>query len=255
MLLGSRHAVCLTGAGMSVESGIRPFRGPGGVWTEHGEPPLDDYRRFVSDPAAYWGQLLQPEGYMRDLRQSLEHAVPHAGYTALVELERLGVIKYIITQNIDGLHRRAGSRNVAEIHGSYVLCRCVSCGGRVSREEVDVSSLPPRCGWCGGIMKEDVVVFGEPIPEDVSLTCMEQVERADCMLLVGTSAYVFPAAGFPREVADAGGALIEVGPHTTEISNLCDVVIRGTAAQVLPALASEVMARVRSEATMDLNGT
>jgi NAD-dependent deacetylase len=226
---------------MSVESGIRPFRGPDGVWTEHGEPPLDDYRRFLADPAAYWRQLLQPEGFMRELRLSLEHAEPHEGYAALVELERRGILKYVITQNIDGLHRVAGGRHVAEIHGNYRLCRCTACGRRVDRMAVDTSSLPPLCDACGGVMKEDVVVFGEPIPEDVGRVCVEQVGLADCMLLVGTSAYVYPAAGFPREVAARGGTLIEVGPHPTEITDMCDIVVRGTAATVLPVLARRLL--------------
>lgn len=253
-LLQSRYCVCLTGAGISVESGIRPFRGPGGVWTEHGEPPLDDYRRFVADPAAYWRQLLQPTGYMRDLRLSLDRAEPHDGHRALAEMERLGVLKYVITQNIDGLHLKSGSRRVAEIHGSHLLCRCISCGRRVQRESVDVSSLPPRCAACGGLLKEDVVVFGEPIPEDVGRVCVEQTERADCMLLVGTSAYVYPAAGFPRSVAERGGILIEVGPHPTEISDICDIVVRGTAAGVLPAIAAQAGERLRARTATGANG-
>lgn len=250
----AQYAICLTGAGMSVESGIRPFRGPGGIWTEHGEPPLDDYRRFLADPAAYWRQLLEPQGFIRDLRLSVERAEPHAGHRALAALESSGVLKYLITQNIDGLHRRAGSRRVAEIHGSYLFCRCIACGARVEREKVNVSSLPPRCAACGGVLKEDVVVFGEPIPGDVGLTCSEQTERADCMLLVGTSAYVYPAAGFPRRVADNGGILVEVGPHPTEISGMCDIVVRGAAAVVLPELAELVTARLAERTASRANG-
>ncbi len=243
-LLNHSYVVCLTGAGMSVESGIRPFRGPGGVWTEHGEPPLDDYRRFVSDPVAYWKRLLKPTGHLRDLYASLEQAQPHAGYRAITELERRGIIRYVITQNIDGLHRRAGNRKVAEIHGNYQMLRCVSCGMRFERQQVDTSSLPPHCVACGSIVKDDVVVFGEPIPEDVGLVCVDQTECADCMLLVGTSAYVYPAAGFPQQVKQRGGTLIEIGPHPTEITEMCDIVVRGTAADVLPQLAHVVTGRL-----------
>jgi NAD-dependent deacetylase len=242
-LVSHRYAVCLSGAGMSVDSGIRPFRGPGGIWTEHGEPPLDDYRRFVSDPATYWKKMLRPVGALRELYESLQEAQPHDGYLALVELETSGVLKYIITQNIDNLHRKAGSVNVAEIHGNYTMCRCVACGMRLERRHVDVSTLPPRCVACGGVVKSDVVVFGEPIPADVGLICAEQAERADCMLLVGTSAYVYPAAGLPRGVAARGGALVEVGPYPTEITGMCDIVVRGTAADVLPALTRAVLSR------------
>ncbi len=253
-LLEHDYVVGLTGAGMSVESGIRPFRGPGGIWTERGEPPLDDYRRFVLNPAAYWRELLSPQGIRHELQSSLESAEPHQGYHAMVELESLGVVKYIITQNIDGLHRKAGSKNVAELHGNHSLCRCVDCGARSDRVDVDTTVLPPRCGVCGGVMKDDVVVFGEPIPRDVGEICIEQTERADCMLIVGTSAYVYPAAGFPLRVAERGGTLVEIGPHPTGISDLCDIVVRGTAAAALPALSRAVAARLVFRSTSDENG-
>ncbi|MBN1152020.1 MAG: Sir2 family NAD-dependent protein deacetylase [Dehalococcoidia bacterium] len=248
------YVICLTGAGMSVESGIRPFRGPGGIWTERGEPPLDDYQKFVLNPAAYWRQLLAPDGLRHELESAIESAVPHPGYYALAELESLGVVKYIITQNIDGLHRAAGSMNVAELHGNHAMCRCVSCGTRVSRQHVDRALLPPRCEVCGGIMKDDVVVFGEPIPGDVAQICLEQTRRADCMLLVGTSAYVYPAAGFPRSVANRGGTLIEIGPCPTEISDLCDIVVRGTAATALSELARAVAVRITSKQALHDDG-
>lgn len=252
ILIRQHYVVCLSGAGMSVESGIRPFRGPGGLWTEFGEPPLDDYRRFVSDPVGYWRNLLQPQGYYLELYKTLEEAVPHEGYVALAELERRGVIKHVITQNIDGLHNKAGSKHVAEIHGNYTLCRCVECGTRCERSQVDVSTLPPRCPVCAGVMKSDVVVFGEPIPEDVGRECSDQVDLADCMLLVGTSAYVYPAAGFPRHVSAQGGILIEMGPHATEITELCDISVRGTAAELLPQLCDAIAVRVKQPMQPDV---
>ncbi len=244
ILINQHYVVCLTGAGMSVESGIRPFRGPGGIWTEHGQPPLDDYRRFVRDPVAYWKNLLEPSGIYRELYQALEQAQPHRGHDALAALERCGVVRYIITQNIDDLHRKSGSVHVSEIHGNYSLCRCISCGTRFKRMDVDVSLLPPRCPVCSGLVKSDVVIFGEPIPEDSGRECVEQVECADCMLLVGTSACVYPAAGFPKQVVESGGMLIEIGPHPTEITDLCQLVLRGTAAKTLPLLADAVHARI-----------
>jgi NAD-dependent deacetylase len=243
-ILHHRHAVCLTGAGMSVESGIRPFRGPGGLWTEHGEPALDDYQRFVRDPKAYWEALVQPEGFLAELYSALHAAHPHVGHAAIAEMERLGLLAFTITQNIDDLHRQAGSSRLAEIHGNYTLVRCLQCGRRVAKESVNTDVLPPRCRRCGGLLKSDIVVFGEPIPDDVAKTCIDEIDSADCLLMVGTSAYVYPAAGFPHHVKSKGGTTIEVGPHPTEITSDCDIVVRGTATEVLPCLLELMKARI-----------
>ena len=242
--IGSRrYIVCVTGAGMSVESGIRPFRGPGGIWTEYGEPSLDDFDRFREDPVAYWQNLLEPRGPNAVLYRALQEARPHAGYYALADLEKSGMVKFTITQNIDALHRRAGSERLCEIHGSHELVRCPKCGRRWPKDDISVDVLPPRCSGCGEALKSDIVVFGEPIPGDTADVCVAEVEKADTLLLVGTSAYVYPTAGFPRRVKAKGGMLIEVGPHETEISDLCDIVLRGTAAEVLPRLAAAALGR------------
>jgi len=244
------HVVCLTGAGMSVESGIRPFRGPGGLWTEHGEPALDDYQQFVKDPRKYWQELLEPKGFIAELHNALRDARPHIGHLAMAEMERLGFVAFTITQNVDDLHRQAGSQRLAEIHGNYTLVRCLDCGRRVRSEDIDTGTLPPRCSRCGGLLKSDIVVFGEPIPEDVGRACIEEIDQADCLLMVGTSAYVYPAAGFPHHVKAHGGTVIEVGPHSTEISHECDIVVRGTAVEVLPRLL-ELMKERRSTTAVD----
>jgi NAD-dependent deacetylase len=239
-----RHVICLTGAGMSVESGIRPFRGADGLWTEHGEPPLDDYSRFLEDPVTYWQELLQPAGHMAELRDALERAQPHEGHRALAALERREVMKSVITQNIDNLHRKAGSTRIAEIHGNYTLLRCPGCGRRFHRQRLAYDTLPPKCHACGETIKSDVVIFGEPIPGDVAAVCLNEVGRADCMLLVGTSGYVYPAAGFPRQVKANGGTLIEINPSDTELSALCDIVVRSTAVRALPRLVEALVDRL-----------
>jgi NAD-dependent deacetylase len=244
-LAGARHVVALTGAGLSVESGIPPFRGPGGLWTTHGEPPLDGFQRFVRDPAAAWRERLEPrEPWALALRDTLSRAKPNRGHQVLAELERLGALHGVITQNIDDLHRQAGSQAVAEIHGNWRLLRCLGCVRRFEQGElgVDPQRLPPRCPECGGLVKGDTVQFGEPIPPDVLGRCEEMTRAADCMLVAGTSATVFPAAGFPLEVLRAGGALIEVNPEPSDLTPLATLSLRGPAGVVLDRLLHHLLA-------------
>lgn len=238
----ARHVVALTGAGLSVESGIPPFRGPGGLWTKHGEPPMNGFQRFLADPAAAWRERLAPQGPMRELWAALQTARPNPGHLALAELEAMGVLRCLITQNIDGLHGMAGSREVAEIHGNAHLVRCLGCGARQSREEVPVDPLPPRCTACGGILKSDTVSFGEPIPATVLERCAAASDACDCMLVAGTSATVYPAAQFPIEVRQRGGVLIEINPYESGLTPACTISLRGAGGEVLPALVQLVAA-------------
>jgi NAD-dependent deacetylase len=240
LIRASKYVVGLTGAGISVESGIRPFRGPGGLWTEYGEPPMDGYQRFLADPKAGWEHIVSREGYMGELYQALSQAKPHPAHYALAELEEFGILRYLITQNVDNLHRAAGSKNIAEIHGNFSKLRCVQCNLRYEMEEISLETLPPHCPRCGGIIKSDTVMFGEPLPADIIEICQAETNRCDCMLLVGTSASVYPAAGFPWQVKQRGGALIEAGPYETEITPFCDISLRGKAGEVLPRLVERI---------------
>ncbi len=240
MVRGARHLVALTGAGMSVESGIPPFRGPGGLWTKHGEPPMDGYQRFLADPAKAWRERLSPSGPMRELWETLRSARPNPGHLALAHMEQIGVLHCLITQNVDNLHHQAGSRRLAEIHGNVTLIRCIQCGHRFPREEIPLRDLPPRCPDCSGILKSDTVSFGEPIPADVLARCFEETERCDCMLVVGTSATVYPAAQFPMDVHQRGGRLIEINLYESELTPYCSPSLRGSCATVLPRLVSRV---------------
>ena len=193
------HIVALFGAGLSVESGVPPFRGPGDLWTRYGEPTSLGYQQFTRDPLGWWATRLaeeeQPGTSTYEMRTALDNAGPNPGHFALAELERMGLLKHIITQNVDNLHRRAGSVNVAEIHGNRTKLRCIECMLRLPRDEFPVVELPPSCPECGGVMKMDTVMFGEPIPPDVLKVCFQQVDLSDCMLMVGTSGTVTPAAG------------------------------------------------------------
>jgi len=242
-LVAARYVIALTGAGLSVESGIPPFRGPGGLWTRYGEPPLDGYQRFRRDPRRAWEERLNPSGPMRELWTTLRAARPNPGHLALVELEHLGVLRATITQNVDNLHRLAGQQRLLEIHGNATLIRCLQCVTRFAREEIDIGELPPRCPRCAGLLKSDTVSFGEPIPPDGLEQCHEESERADCVLVAGTSATVYPAAQFPFSVHERGGDVIEVNPYETELSVLARHSLQGPAGEVLPALVALVRER------------
>jgi NAD-dependent deacetylase len=241
-LVDARYVIALTGAGLSVESGIPPFRGPNGLWTRYGEPPMNGYERFLADPKKAWEERLNPSGPMRELWQALADAAPNPGHRALVELEELGILRATISQNVDNQHRLAGTARLLEIHGNATLIRCIECVTRYEREAIDFAELPPRCPRCEGILKSDTVSFGEPIPPDVLEACFEQAESADCMLVAGTSATVYPAAQFPIAVHQRGGDLIEVNPYESEVTALCRHALRGPAGEVLPEIVSRVRA-------------
>lgn len=239
LLRAARSCVALTGAGLSVESGIPPFRGPGGLWTRYGEPPMDGYQRFLHDPVKAWRERLNPtEGWARGLRDTLAAARPNPGHAALAALEKHGLLDCVITQNVDDLHRQAGSRRLLEIHGNHRWLRCIECHRRFAPDgfAIDAEHLPPHCPECDGLVKGDTVQFGEPIPPDVLRSCFAAVEGADCMLLVGTSGTVYPAAEFPLEILRRGGSLIEVNPYASELSDVATVSLRGPAGAVMERL-------------------
>ncbi len=228
-IVAARHVVALVGAGLSAESGVPTFRGPEGLWTKHGEPDLRDYERFAADPKTWWEQRISRAGKYNELAQALEKAAPNPGHLALRDLEEAGYLKHIITQNIDNLHQEAGSRAISEIHGNRTKLRCTGCHQRWPLDEFPIAELPPLCPRCGEVVKGDTVMFGEPIPRDVLEECIEQTRRCDCMLLVGTSAVVYPAAGFPVDVKMSGGRLIEINPNETPLTEMSDVVLRSPA--------------------------
>jgi NAD-dependent deacetylase len=279
-LLASRHCIALVGAGISVESGIRPFRGKGGLWTEKGEPPMDGYQRFMLDPAQGWRDMLARRAQNDEFSRSITEAVPNEGHFAMAELERMGVLKHTISQNIDNLHFVAGSCAVTEIHGNRTKVRCVDCGARwtweqflnIAKELPDhrppqpgalrgesttagsrdetaevggvMIRVPPECPRCASIVKSDTVSFGEPIPRAFLAECQEQADRADACIIVGTSATVVPAAWFPETVLNAGGALIEVNTDPTPFTRYCAAVLRGPSGELLPQLVERVKARL-----------
>ncbi len=249
MIGSASHLVAMVGAGLSVESGIPPYRGPGGLWTKNGEPPMLSYKEFARDPKEWWERRLRgetdPGSPMQEMKSAVDRSQPNPGHYSLVELESSGFLKSIMTQNVDNLHRQAGSRAVLEIHGNRTKLRCTGCVARWSRDEFPLAVLPPACPECGGVVKMDTVMFGEPIPADVLEECREQTERCDCMLLIGTSGTVKPAAQLPLLAKERGASLIEINPEETALTSSCDLVLRGPSGELLPMLTQMVLAQTR----------
>ena len=244
-IVRARYPIALTGAGISVESGIPPFRGPGGLWTKYGEPPMNGFQVFMSDPKKGWEDRLKPR--FEELFTPLRTAKPNPGHFALAELEKIGVLRFLITQNVDDLHRQAGHQALAEIHGNFKLIRCLECNARFKEAEISLEVLPPPCPRCAGLLKSDTVSFGEPIPPDVLRQCAEHAARADLVVVAGTSATVYPAAGFALEVKERRGTLVEVNLYESEITAICDYSMRGSTAETLPKLAQAVAQRRKSK--------
>ena len=248
----SKYTIAMTGAGMSVESGIPPFRGTNGLWTRYGTPRMDAYQQFKADPQAYWQRQINAEidEHILELREALRNAKPHQGHYALANLVKSRTIKSVITQNIDGLDIKAGIRdNLIEIHGNRSRLRCIGCGKRTDLNDFVPLFAPDPCDKCGKPVKFDAVMFGEPIPDDTMQDARNQFERADCIITIGTSATVRPASGLlwiakhrskgqhdpiKHHIPDA--KLIEINPNNTKLTKICDVIIRATAKHALPQI-------------------
>jgi NAD-dependent deacetylase len=244
IVASSQYMIALVGAGLSKESGIPTFRGGDGLWDKHGEPPMDGYQRFLDNPEEWWAQRLAAQSSGSDWMKALDEARPNAGHIAMAEMERAGLLKHIITQNIDNLHAEAGSEAMTEIHGNRTKQRCVACSRRWKRDEFVSDVVPPRCPDCGGLVKSDTVMFGEPIPQDALEACSREARLADAVLLVGTSAVVYPAAEFPVIAYRNGAKLIEVNPQETPLTEVCSAVLRGPSGEALPLLLERARARI-----------
>ena len=239
LLVHARKALALTGAGISTPSGIPDFRSPGkGLW-EFTDP---------AEVASIWAYRQRPErfyAWIRPLMRALREAQPNPAHHALARLEHLGVIQWIITQNIDALHQKAGSQRVIEVHGHTRTATCLSCGHQEPTEplweQVMRGELPPPCSRCGGLMKPDVVLFGEMLPAEAITRAQELALAADVMLVVGSSLEVMPAADLPRLTVRSGGKVIIVNLGGTTADHLAHVVLRGDVATLLPRLAEKVI--------------
>lgn len=220
----------LTGAGISAESGVPTFRGAAGLWKQFRPEDLATPEAFARDPKFVW------EWYAWR-REILSRVAPNAGHAALAVLEKRIPEFTLITQNVDGLHQLAGSKRVLEIHGSIWSLRCTVCGREWEDRSVPLP-VPPCCS-CGALMRPGVVWFGEQLPLDVWRSAERAASSADLLLVVGTSALVYPAAGLAAFARSAGAKIIEVNTEKTPISGLVDCAIREPAGEVLPKLVNQ----------------
>jgi len=218
----------LTGAGISAESGIPTFRGPGGLWNSRRPEELATPQGFARDPKLVW------EWYAWR-RERVAAAQPNAGHRALAALEARGSHTTLITQNVDGLHRAAGSRNVLELHGNLWRERCLDCGREEEHHDSKPRELPPRCA-CGGMLRPGVVWFGEALPVAAIDKAIQAAEHCDLFLVCGTSAVVYPAAALPQRALAAGARVIEVNLEETPFSQFAHLSLRGKCGELLPQI-------------------
>ena len=220
----------LTGAGVSAESGVPTFRGKDGLWKTYRAQDLATPEAFEADPRLVW------EWY--DWRRGIiAGKEPNPAHYAITELEQAFERFLLITQNVDGLHRRAGAHKLVELHGYIFGVRCVAEGKTMENLEVPLSAIPPLCE-CGAMLRPDIVWFGEPLPERAIAQAIEASRASDLMLVVGTSAVVQPAASMPMLAKQAGAFVMEINPDPTPISPYVDLTLEGKAGEVLPGVAA-----------------
>lgn len=233
-LRSARHLVVFTGAGVSAESGVPTFRGAGGLWRNYDATSLATPQSFARDPKLVW----EFYNYRRDLLAPL---TPNPGHYATATLEKKVPEFTLVTQNIDNLHREAGSENLVELHGNIWWVRCADEECEYSRlpvenRQVPVEPIPPPCPRCGGFLRPHVVWFGEMLDGEVLQKALAAVEACDYLIVAGTSAVVQPAASMPLMARHAGAFVLEINPERTEISNMMDESVQAASGAALPRL-------------------
>ena len=233
-ILNSKKTIAFTGAGISVESGIPDFRGAQGLWQKYDPEEYAHIDAFRSDPDRIWSML-------KDMFLIIKEAKPNPAHIGLAELERMGYLSSVITQNVDGLHQAAGSRRVIEFHGSHRTLSCPKCSTTIDGASLTVEDLPPRCSRCSSLLKPDVVFFGEPIPWEAQVSSLKESQSCTVVLSIGTSAVVYPAASITITDKERGATVIEINMEATPLTHeISDYLISGSAGEIIPAIVEEV---------------
>ncbi len=237
-LAGAKHVVAVTGAGVSEESGIPTFRGDHGIWVKYPIEEFGTIDAYLNDANKVWA-------FWCELSELVKDCGPNPAHYAIAELETLGRMDAVITQNVDNLHQEAGSTSVIEYHGNARKLICLECRKRSAFDLDHLTKLAPKCATCGGLLKPDVIMFGETIPSYPLFEASARAQKCDVMIVVGTSAQVFPAAELPFMAKERGAFIIECNREPTDFTRLItDAFLEGPAGETLPALVAAAKERI-----------
>jgi NAD-dependent deacetylase len=229
----SKKIVALTGAGISVDSGIPDFRSEGGLWERYDPHEYATIESFNKNPIKFWTMG-------RELAETILQAEPNSAHLGLSKLETEKKLIGIITQNIDNLHQAAGSEHIVELHGNYLKAHCIDCSkefvGEAVHQSVVKGEIPPRCDACDGVLKSEAILFGEPLPEKAMEEAVELCRKTDLMLVIGSSLSIYPAAFLPQLAKNSGAKIVLVNLEGINRDNVADIVIQGRATEIVPKL-------------------
>jgi len=239
LLKKSRDTTVFTGAGISVESNIPPFRGEGGIWNKY-DPKYVEISYFYQNPKDSW--LVLKEIFFDHFGK----AKPNYAHIGIVELEKLGIVKAVITQNIDNLHQEAGSTLVHEFHGNLNKLVCTDCGKLFHRQDVNLEADIPLCRFCNSLLKPDCVFFGEPIPEPAGSESFALTGNSDIILVIGTTGEVMPACNIPFIAKNNGAKIIEINLHESNFtSTITDIFLKGKATEMMESLVHAIRSQLQ----------
>ncbi len=234
LIKNANHITAFTGAGISVESGIPPFRGKDGLWNKY-DPVFLDIGYFKKKPKESW-KLIKEIFY-----DFFGKAKPNAAHFALAEMEKMGSLHSIITQNIDNLHQKAGSKNVYEFHGNSRYLICQNCLKKYLVQNIDLSFLPPKCKNCKAVLKPDFIFFGEQIPEPARTNSFEETKKADVFILIGTTGEIMPASMIPYEAKKNNVKIIEINTQPSNYTNtITNIFLKGKATEIMQKLLEKI---------------